>query len=691
MIFELPAVEKAPIELLHFPTRHQAFIFRAYEYVPAKKIAQILKTTEENVHRAAQDMGLKYHIADEAWLKKGYITLIKRMWHVLPYSQLFELLDVDEPTLATILREEDFLSIKLQKKPFIEPVYWRELTPDEEALTKRVRDSIKDIDTFGVKPFDFKYDVPEIKFSGSEVIKTRMIYLFSGLYLTAFDVDSRIYCPDEILEAYQKLGINGIWTQAVLSQLVEFPFAPQISKGYEQRIERMRDFTSRLKKYGIKLFLYINEPRSMPNAFFEKFPHLKGHSSSDGNSCLCVSVPEVQEYLKNSLASLCRQVPELGGFFTITRSENLTNCYSHSGRNNVECNCPRCKDKSVAEIISTVMRCFAEGVHSVNADMKVFAWSWAWGDDNIDIIRRLPKDVILLSQSELQVPYEIGGVKGNVRDYSMSIIGPGERAKSEFAAARECGIEIGAKVQVNTTWEASTVPALPVFPSIEEHMRKLKSENVEHLLLSWTLGGYPSRNIACAAKYFYEKCTFDAKVSQAEKDFAEAFKEFPFELAVLYRGPQNAGPSNMLFVKPTGYNATMTCFAYDDLQAWHGNYPTPVFEDQFRRLCEKWKIGLNKLTDTASETYVMAQAAYCLFKSSLNQIRFIRARDEKRYADAVEAARCELEITKKMLELMNKNASIGFEAANHYYFSKGQLLEKIVNCNYVIDYFKNQK
>jgi len=45
----------------------------------------------------------------------------------------------------------------------------------------------------------------------------------------------------------------------------------------------------------------------------------------------------------------------------------------------------------------------------------------------------------------------------------------------------------------------------------------------------------------------------------------------------------------------------------------------------------------------------------------------------------------ELEVTQKMLGLMNKNAAIGFEAANHYYFSKGELAEKIVNCRYIME------
>ena len=74
------------------------------------------------------------------------------------------------------------------------------------------------------------------------------------------------------------------------------------------------------------------------------------------------------------------------------------------------------------------------------------------------------------------MPYCIGGIKGNVLDYSMSIEGPGELARREWAVARECGLSIGAKVQVNTTWEASSVPAIPVSPSIDAHMRRLGDE-----------------------------------------------------------------------------------------------------------------------------------------------------------------------------------------------------------------------
>lgn len=683
-MFKLPPLDKEAVSLPHFPTLHQAFIFRAAEYVPAKKIAEVLKTTEENVKKAISDMGLPNYDPKDKWLKKGYITIIRRMWHILPYNQLIKLLDTDEQTLAKLLREEDFLNIKLGDKPVCSEVRWRELTKEEKQKTARIKEIVSKISVSGAKPFDFSFNVPEVKFSGAERFKTRMIYAFSGLYQHAFDVDSTTYLSDETLLAYQKLGINGIWTQGILTNLAPFPFDPTVSEGFKKRLSFMRKLTERLEKYGIKLYLYINEPRSLPLSFFEKHPELKGHIEGDG-ACLCTSKPAVQRYIKEAVAHVCREVRLLGGFFAITRSENLTNCHSHTVFGE-ECNCPTCKGKSVGEVVSGVIKCFADGAHSVDPDVKVFAWSWGWEENSEEIIKRLPNDVILLTQSELDVPFEIGGIKGNVLDYSMGNIGPGERAKKEWTLAKECGLQTAAKIQVNTTWEASTVPAIPVLPLVEEHIRGIESEGVRHLMLSWTLGGYPSENLVAAARYFYENCEIqkDNKNPEAVRQFSLAFKEFPFYVHTLYNGPHNAGPSNLLFEKPTGYKATMTCFAYDDLESWRGIYPVDVFENQFEKLCNEWEKGLSLLNDTECETAVMAKAAYCLFKSSLNQIRFISAREKGNKAVMTQLAKSEMALAKDMLSLMNKNAAIGYEAANHYYFSKGQLVEKIINCDYIL-------
>ncbi len=167
-------------------------------------MAKILSTSPQKIAMAMEEMGLKDKTPDPQWTEKGYITIIKQMWHLLPYEQLLELLELSAGELAILLREEDFFDIKLGKeKPDCKPIYWRELTEEERAETAKIAEIMKTVPLDGKAPFDFEYSVPEIHFSGKEQFETRIIYGFSGLYLHAFDVDTRTYCPDEMLEAYQ--------------------------------------------------------------------------------------------------------------------------------------------------------------------------------------------------------------------------------------------------------------------------------------------------------------------------------------------------------------------------------------------------------------------------------------------------------------------------------------------------------
>lgn len=691
MEFHLPELGQKAIPFSHFPTRHQAFIFRAFEFVKPERIAKTLGTSTENVLRAAEEMGLKKPCDSDIWLKKGYITIIRSLWHILSYEQLMALLDMDRNTFAKLLREEDFLDVKLGKKPVCERLTWCELTQEEQAQTAVLREAMASVSMEGAAPFDFSYSAPKMEFSGKPLFGNRMIYGFSSLYQTALDVDSENYCPDSMLESYGNLGINALWIPVALHDISEFPFDKKLSEGYEVRLARLRRFSERCDTFGLKLFIYLNEPRSLPEEFYVNRPELRGHRLDAGRVCLCTSTKEVQDYLTNNVAFVCRNVPKLGGVFTITRSENATNCYSHSGNGGTWhplCNCPRCSLRTPGQVIGEVAACYEKGVHSVDPNMKVIVWSWSWMEDNLDIIANLPDNVILQSNSEDLKEFTIGGVPGRVRDYSMSIVGPGEKAKAEWRAAKARGLEVSAKVQVNTTWECSTVPAVPVYQLIEEHMQDLRAEGVDHLMLSWTLGGYPSQNIRYAAKYFFEVCQTPPEETEAQRAatglFSDAFREFPFDIGVLYNGPQNGGISNLLFAEPTGYTATMTCYAYDDLTSWRSIYPEEVFEDQFQKLCKTWAEGLALLEDDGSELWLMAKAAYIQFSACLNQVRFYRARAAGDAVTMKRMAEKELQNAEQMLQLMNKTPVLGFEAANHYYFSKGNIAEKIVNCKDII-------
>ena len=429
----------------------------------------------------------------------------------------------------------------------------------------------------------------------------------------------------------------------------------------------------------------------MTKAFFDKYPSIQGHVEDDDHICMCTSTKEVQDYIKNAVTTICKNAPLLGGFFCMAKSENLSNCYSHV-LSPEKCNCSRCQKRSIGEVIGEFFAAVREGADIVNPDIKVFDYSWD-GDDlqtRFDVIDHLPARVGVESICESRIPYEIGGVESVLEDYSLNIIGPGERSLKMWRRAKQRGLETVAKIQINTTWECSTVPALPVLNKVDQMMSRLVEEGIDHVQLSWTLGGYPSMNLLYACKYFFENAKIpqiSENMKKATKIFSDAFNDFPSHIVTAYRGPQNAGPATLFYEKSTGYDATMTCYAYDDLHGWRGIYPEEVFQNQLQKLCTNWKKGLVLIEDDDdSEIKLMAQAGYSLFRASFNLVKFVRLRENNGTKDELYAVVLdEKENAMDMLRFMNQNAAIGFEAANHYYFSRFGICEKIINCDYLLE------
>jgi hypothetical protein len=81
-------------------------------------------------------MGLPAHRTPPAeYQQRGYITIIRRNWHLLPYEQLLQLLGWDAEKLAFTLREDDFLWVKLGNlKPACSTLRYAE---PNEAVLKR--------------------------------------------------------------------------------------------------------------------------------------------------------------------------------------------------------------------------------------------------------------------------------------------------------------------------------------------------------------------------------------------------------------------------------------------------------------------------------------------------------------------------------------------------------------------------
>lgn len=738
----------APIVSGYFPDRVHEFVWRNWNAVEPAKLATILGTSVDNVQALAESMGLPPAADIPKEMKtRGYITVIRRNWHLLPYEQLLELLEMTPTQLDFALREDDFLWVKLgYLKPKCEAI--RYTAPDEAARRRAAEikrlieaDFGDDIRRPAEPRFQFVRQLSENPTSplagegqGVKAVSQapppdneslRFIYSYFAVYGDPLSNPELDPYPDGLLQRLSALGINGVWLHVVLRDMAPGGTAfPEFGVGHEKRLATLRTLVERAKKYGIGVYLYMNEPRMMPLDFFKTEGRSEMAGVQEGNfRALCTSHPTVRQWMGDALAHVFRQVPDLGGVFTITGSENLTNCASHYQWKS----CPHCKNRSDTDILAEVNAVIEEGVHRSNPKAKVLVWDWGWRRhaDASDIIARLPKSAWLMSVSEWDLPLDRGGIKTKVGEYSMSAVGPGPRATRHWKAAKEAGLKTAAKIQLNNTWEFSSIPYLPVMDLVAEHCHNLTSAGVDGMMLSWSLGGYPSPNLEIAARFRVNPTPSIDEVlnavaierygpegaplaRKAWTAFSTAFREFPYSCG-LYTNPVQMGPANPLYPEKTGYSATMVGIPYDDVTAWRGVYPAEVFAAQYQKVAEGWRSGIPLLKaavekappDRRAEVQAelrFAEAACIHFQSVVNQTRYVVARDalaqspsslspEQRRELLGQIKRClesEISLARQLFTLVQEDSRIGFEASNHYYYLPMDLAEKVINCRWLL-------
>ena len=736
----------APAALVsrYFPDRVHEFVWRNWQVVEPAKLAAILKTSVENVQTLAGSMGLPPAGTIPPEMKsRGYITLIRRNWHLLPYDQLLTLLDMTPERLAFALREDDFLWIKLGSlKPKCEPIHYQ--APDEAA--RRRADEIRRVveQEFGAEllgpaepRFEFvrKLGAPLASFSAptpreDERISLRFVYSYLAVYGDPLLNPQLDPYPDGFLQRLSAVGVNGVWLHVVLRDLAPGGTSfPEFGVEHERRLANLRILVDRAKRHGIGVYLYMNEPRAMPAAFFQKHAGMDGVRENEFTA-LCTSHPAVRQWMADALAHVFRQVPDLGGIYAITASENLTSCASHGAWQL----CPRCKARTDTEIIAEVAAVLEEGVHraSPKANVILSDWGWKAHGDVREIIQRLPKSVWLMSVSEWNLPIERGGVKSAVGEYSISSVGPGPRALTHWATATQTGVKPAAEIQFNNTCEIASIPYLPVLDLVAEHIHNLASIKLHGMLIGWTMGGHPSPNFQLAQALNRTPvpevgAVLDALAQErfgvegaphARKAWtmaSQAFRQYPFHIGVVYTSPVQWGPANPLYPSKTGYRATMWGIPYDDLESWRGPYPPEVFAAQFEKVAAGFglavaelQLALEKAPPTqrnpAEADLRFARAAAMHFRAVANQARFVLARDtltasasllpvfERRRLQA-EVRRClesEIALARRLFSLAREDSRIGFEPSCHYFYLPLDLVEKVVNCRWLLEQFQGE-
>ena len=724
-----PSTKKA-ISPAPFPDRISAYVWRNWFLVPHARLAETIGAKESDITAVAVEMGLpaKVEVLPE-WRRKGYITVLRRNWHLLDYPQLLEVLDMTRKELKFSLQEDDFLFHKLgSMKPLCGPLRWdAAAVASTRPARLKIAGMLKEegVDIFEEEPrFKFTRDLSRVT-PGMECkadarkdmpFDFRLIFSYFADYGDPLgDPDVASY-PEGLIQKLAAQGVNAVWLHTVLRTLAKDPKYPEFGEGSEMRMANLRKLIARCGKYGVKVYLYMNEPRAMPLEFFEKTPERAAMRGTPDASmpihAMCTSVPEVRRWVRDSLEKVFRDAPGLGGIFTITMSENLTNCASRGGKGK----CPRCRGRDSSEIVAEINRAMIEGMAAGNPDATALVWNWAWNRTDSGparILELLPKkNIRIMAVSENSMKFNRGGITGEEGDYAISIVGPGEKAKELWALARANGQPTVAKVQANCSWELSSFPYLPVADLVAEHAVNLVREGVDGVMLSWSLGCCPAPNLSIfrdvrktdtdkgvvlnrlAADLYGEKAV--PMVREAWSAFAEGFREFPFSVGVLYCGPQQWGPANPLYMEPTGYAATMVGMPYDDFKRWRSIYPEDIWISQMEKVeagfvkgCELFEAALADIAPAkraaAARELAMFKAEMLHFRSCVDQARFVQARNNGDKAEMARLAKREMATAKAILPLVRADSRFGYESSNHYFYTPQDLREKIVSCRVALE------
>lgn len=697
----LPEVKKVK-NLPHFtPKLWQTFLLRNWGMVSIDKMASILKTTPDVVKKEGERLGLSPISFNPDWSKKGYITIIRNNWHILTYSQLQCLLEMDESALEFMLREDDFLDIKLGSfKPYVDELIYTPLTIEEINNTEKISEIIREnfIKNYA-KPFEF-FNTPKISSKKTANYDfDKIVYSYSMLYGDTLLSGEEIV-SDELLERLSYVGITGIWLQGVLSTLSYYPFVKGVSDGYEVRRKNLNKLIEKCKAYGIKVYLYMNEPRGLtPDKFTPETEGLKGREWG-GAWSLCTQRDEVRNYLYEAVKDLVSAVPELGGIITITMSENITNCYSREDND-----CPICSKLKKQYVVPDVNNIIMHAIRDAGVPVRLIANLWSWSkmfnwtkEEVLEGIENLDKDIDVLCVSEVGT-VERNGVVKNITEYSISNPGPSKEVVEYLTHAKKLGHKIMAKVQINNTWEFPILPYIPVFELVLEHLTNLKNLSIEGLMASWTLGGYPTVSLDLANSVFRGDFNYDdwlqkhflsesVIVKESCKHFSKAFSYYPFDIGSLYFGPQNLGATNVLYKEPTGFEASMVTYPYDDVKSWVGENGVEGYKRGLTNLLTEWEKGLEIIKNTDgnflfSEYKRFANVLYVNLKSALNQVVF---NEEKKTGKINrEIIEDEISLTKTLYKLASEDSRIGFEASMHYYFTQNSFLERFVNLRSLLE------
>ncbi len=407
-------------------------------------------------------------------------------------------------------------------------------------------------------------------------------------------------------------------------------------------LEQNRNAAAEARAHGLKTYAFLDIRQKFPenDPVFAAHPEIRGARTwrADGEFVLCTEHPLVQQWLTESVQGLFKADPELSGIVLIIGGEGFYHCYMRPhGVEKGHTNCSRCEKLGAETVVANLCNRLAEAARSVSPKAEVVVWPYSaehvWSADKTQekLIEKLKPGVALLTEIEkdeyVQKP---GGVNKHLWDYSIDLIGPGERAKAQIAACRKAGINVYLKSEPELGFEA---PRLPHIPSMDRWVDRAEALASCGATGAWVFPAFrPNYGTSAAevAKFVWwtptpdkEKLLNDFAVRLVGKEagphLRAAWKHvsdaIPLSPTIppYYTGPQYLGPAQPMIADPkapvpdlfNGYYLFMAEITDADGVKRQPTYMTTphgdavVFGDYYRRMERELNAAVDELNAAA--------------------------------------------------------------------------------------------
>jgi hypothetical protein len=544
------------------------------------------------------------------------------------------------------------------------------------------------------------------------------------------DVD---YYPEQYLNRLAHEGVNGLWLTIEFRDLAATLFTPDAGQDAERRLAKLRQTVAKCLRYGIRTYIFCIEPRAWEadSPVPQRHPELAGSATSDGKHYFCPSTKAAQQYLYQSVNSIFRAVPELGGLINISHGERATTCLSAlSAVGDGRIDCPRCSHQAPWAILHDSLSAMERGMHDAAPGAELVSWLYmpqARGSTHTDLAdwvyeipAHTPKGVILQFNFESGVRRTVFGKELVGGDYWISTPGPSSRFERIAEVARQNQTSVSAKIQTGSSHEVATVPYVPVPSLLYRKFAAMRRLGVSHTMLCWYFGNYPGLMNKAAGELSFEPFPKDEDaflrrlasiqwgqddapaVVKAWKHFSDGYENYPLTNLFQYYGPMHDGPVWPLLLKPRDAPLAPTWLLGSTLtrKPWppSGDRIGESILEEFtleeateltRRMSGSWDRGVEILRGLAPRfndqperllDIGVAEALRIQFRTGHNILRFYQQREAMLRMDGLERlqvlsqlsdiAREELDLNEALLSLCERDSRLGFhsEAEGYKYF-----------------------